>query len=114
MLGRFESPPLGPAAIYAVVGPSLSYLLRAESESGLGNVSDVKEVTSTVDLGLAAGAGAVVTATRHLALSVEARYTHGFFTLDNTGQFEIENRAIYVSVGIAARFGADEPASLVE
>jgi opacity protein-like surface antigen len=114
MLGRLESPPLGPAAIYAVVGPSLGFVLRAESQSGLGNISDVKEATSKLDLGLATGAGAVVTVNRHLALNLEARYTHGFFTLDNTGQFEIENRAIYVSVGIAARFGADAPASRVE
>jgi opacity protein-like surface antigen len=106
MLARLESPPLGPAAFYAVVGPSLGFLLRAESGTNLGTVSDVKDVTSTLDLGLAAGAGAVVVITPRLALSVEARYTHGFRTLDNTGEFEVENRAIFATVGLAARFGA--------
>jgi hypothetical protein len=72
---------------------------------------DVKAVTSKLDLGLVAGAGAVVTIMPRVAVSLEARYTHGFATLDHTGKFEIENRAIFLSVGVAARFGASAPAA---
>lgn len=114
MLARLESRPFGPAAFYAVVGPSLGFLLRAEAATGPGWVSDEKEVTSDLDLGLAAGAGAVVAITPRLAFSVEARYTHGFFTLDNTGQYEVENRAMFATVGLAARFGGGAPAALIE
>lgn len=111
ILVRLESPPLGPAAFYVVAGPAPGFLLSAESESGLGVVADVKAVTSKLDLGLAAGAGAVVTIVPRIALSVEARYTHGLATVDDTGEFEIENRALCLSVGVAARFGPRAPAA---
>lgn len=111
ILVRLESPPLGPAAFFVVAGPAPGFLLTAESESVRGVVADVKDVTSKLDLGLAAGAGAVVTIVPRVALSVEARYTHGLTTLDHTGEFEIENRAIFLSVGVAARFGASAPAA---
>jgi opacity protein-like surface antigen len=111
ILGRIESPPLGPVTLYAVAGPALSYLLSAESKSGTGVVSDTRDVTSKLDFGLAAGAGASVAVTPRWVLGFEGRYTHGFVTLDNTGEFDVENRAIYFSLGVSARFGPDEAAA---
>jgi opacity protein-like surface antigen len=111
ILGRIESPPLGPVTLYAVAGPALSFLLSAESKSGTGVISDTTDVTSKLDFGLAAGAGVSVAVTPRLVLGFESRYTHGFLTLDNTGEFDVENRAIYFSLVVAARFGADEAAA---
>jgi hypothetical protein len=103
LLARIEAPPLGPAALYVIGGPSVGVLLSAKSRSLAGVISDVKYGTRALDLGLSAGAGAVVPVTRRLSLGVEARYTHGFLTIDETRTVDIEHRALVVSLGLAVR-----------
>lgn len=112
ILARVEAPALGPASFYAVAGPTLSFLLRATSESGMGNVSDTRDSSSKLDLGLAAGLGVAVEVGSGVAVSLETRYVHGFLTIDESGEAEFENRAILFSLGVAARFGTNEPSSL--
>lgn len=111
ILGRIESPTLGPVTLYVVGGPALSFLLSAESKSGTGAISDTTDVTSRFDVGLAVGAGVSVAVTRQFVLGFESRYTHGFLTLDKSGEFDVENRAIYFSLTVAVRFGMDEAAA---
>lgn len=109
LLARIESPPLGPVAFHLVGGPSLGVLLSAESESFTGVVSDVKDGTSKLDFGLSAGAGVVVPVTRRLSFGLEARYTHGFVTVDETRTIDVEHRALSFSLGIAIRPVARAP-----
>lgn len=114
ILARIESPMVGPAAFYAIAGPTLSFLLGAESESGTGNVADTTDTTSTLDLGLTAGVGASVVITPRIALSLETRYVQGMLTTDDSGEVEFLNRALFFSLGVGVRFGVDEAASLEE
>jgi hypothetical protein len=110
ILGRIESPAFGPAAFYAVAGPSLGILLSAKSGDMNGNTADAED-TSRLDVALAAGLGATVTVTSRIAVNLETRYVHGLLTVDDTGESEIENRGILFSLGVSASFGGDEPAS---
>jgi opacity protein-like surface antigen len=112
ILARIESPLVGPLVFYAIAGPTLSILLGAESTSFTGNVSDTTDNTSTLDLGLTAGLGASVVLTSRIALSLETRYVHGMLTIDESGEIEFLNRALFFSLAVGARFGVDEAASL--
>lgn len=114
VLARVEAPALGPAALYVVTGPTLSFLLRAKSESGTGNISDTRSTTSKLDIGLAAGLGASVAVGSRMAVSLEARYVHGFLTTADSGESEILNRAIFFSLGVSAKFGIDATVSQEE
>lgn len=114
ILARLESPEVGTVAFYAVAGPTLSILLRAEATSFTGFVSDTTDDTSTLDLGLTAGVGASVAITPRIALSLEARYVHGALSTDDSGQNELLNRALFFSLGAGFRPGADVAASLAE
>jgi opacity protein-like surface antigen len=69
---------------------------------------DASEGTSNFDFGIAMGAGATLDITQRIALGVEARYTHGLSTVDDAGEVEIQNRAVFFTVGIGARFGMPE------
>jgi hypothetical protein len=114
ILARIESSPIGPAALYAVAGPTLSFLLSSETESGSGFVADTTDITTRMDFGLAAGVGATVEITPRLALGFETRYTHGFVTIDETREFQVENRAFVFSLGVSARLGVDEAVAVEE
>lgn len=114
LLARIEAPMLGPTVFYVVAGPTFNLLLSAKSETGNGTVSDDKEVTSAFDIGLATGVGAAFTLLSRFGLSFEARYEHGFMTIDTNGEADIRNRAVFFTFGISTRFGVDVPPELVE
>jgi hypothetical protein len=112
ILARVESRAFGPATLYVVAGPAASILLDAESGDMNGSSSDATETTSTLDMVLAAGVGATVAIGPRVGLSLETRYAHGFLTTDDSGEVEIENRALFLSLGLAGRRGAGAPSSL--
>lgn len=107
ILARIEAPALGPVTFHAVAGPTLSYLLVAETESGTGRVVDVTEDTSKLDVALAAGLGASIAITPRVGLGLETRYVHGFLTTSGSGEVEFLNRALLFSLGVEVRFGAE-------
>lgn len=102
LLGRVEAPPVGPAVFYATLGPAPSILLTAKAVGSDGTSSNAKDGTSGVDLGLAAGIGSTLELTARIGLTLEARYVHGFMTTDESGESEIQNRAILLTVGVGA------------
>lgn len=112
ILARIESPGLGPVTFHVTAGPTLSFLLAAETESGTGNVADVTEDTSNLDVALAAGLGASIVVTPRIGLSLETRYVHGFLTTSGSGEVEFLNRALLFSLGVEVRFGVDETPSV--
>lgn len=112
ILARVESPAVGPVALQAAAGPVLGLLLKAEAGNMNGEVSDASDGTSTLDVALAAGAGATVAVTSRVAVNLETRYVHGLLTTDDTGEVEVQNRAIYFSLGVSFRLDSDETASL--
>lgn len=109
LLARVESPMLGPVAFYAVIGPTFHLLLTAETRTSDGTVVDEKEGTNKLDVGLAAGVGTAIALPSRLSLSFEARYEHGLRTLNPNDGVDIQNRAIFFTLGIGARFGAAGP-----
>lgn len=105
ILARVESPAIGLVALQAAIGPALGLLLKAEAGNMNGDVSDASNGTSTLDVGLAVGAGARVAVTSRITVSLETRYVHGLITTDETDEVEVQNRAIYFSLGVSASFG---------
>lgn len=111
MLARLETPALGPVTFHVIAGPTLSFLLAAESKSGTGIVTDVTDTATNLDVALAAGLGASIAISPRIGLSLETRYVHGFRTINDSGEVEFLNRALMFSLGVEVRFGADEPRS---
>ena len=114
VLGRLEVAAIESLALHAAAGPVLGILLSARSGDSDGSSSNSREITSKLDASLALGVGATFDITPRFALTFETRYVQGFVSIDDTGQNEIQNRAIFFSLGVAARLGQSKPASLEE
>jgi outer membrane protein OmpA-like peptidoglycan-associated protein/opacity protein-like surface antigen len=83
---------------YAMLGPSVSFLLGAEGEDAGGTMSLGREGLNEVDLGVIAGLGVTWEVTPEWVLSLEARYDHGF--RDAFNDADTKNQAFLLTFGV--------------
>ena len=103
LLLRVNATTSGQVAPYLVVGPALAFLLKAETVLD-GEDEDIKETTSSFDLGLAVGGGLEI-AMGGAAATIEARYTHGLINVADPPEeedidAEAHNRVFSFLVGV--------------
>ncbi len=101
VLAKFYLPlPVIKPHIFA--GPAIGFLMSAkEKDEVLGSTTekDVKDATTSTDLGIVVGAGVKI-ATPIIDLSVEARYNYGLTSIDKVNSTKVYNRTVSILVGI--------------
>jgi hypothetical protein len=87
--------------IYA--GPSIGFLLNAKvtaNQNGSSTETDIKDSTSSTDVGLVVGAG-IILSVGSVDVPVEIRYDFGLSTLDQSGQTNVYNRVVSLLIGVS-------------
>lgn len=90
---------------YAMAGPTMGFLLSANTEGNNGSKSDIKDLVNNFELGAAFGGGINIPR-GNTTLFAEARYALG---LSNTNAETDDNEATVKNRGIQAVFGITVP-----
>lgn len=108
VLARFRIP-VGSGAVrpklssYAIIGPSVSFLLDAKIEDAGGTRSLDRNGLNEFDFGAVAGVGVTLEVTPEWALSLEARYDQG--VRDAFKGADTDNQAFLLTLGVDRTFG---------
>ncbi|KAA3660814.1 MAG: PorT family protein, partial [Calditrichaeota bacterium] len=96
---------------YAMVGPSIGYLLSSKMEYDLGifgsGEEDIKDETKSIDFGVGFGGGVTMPMGKN-SIFVEARYAIGFVNLNDDPEdteTEIKTNGFQVFVGMTFPIG---------
>ncbi|MBO3116337.1 PorT family protein [Winogradskyella sp. DF17] len=86
---------------YLNFGPAVSFLLKAESEFPDGNTLDVKDVVSSLDVGLVVGIGYKFDVAENFQLNIDYQGYGGFIDIDDANNlpFSITNSRSSFNIG---------------
>lgn len=94
--------PVGPVKPYLAAGPSLSFLMSAESKTELAGASDTQDIKDSLG---AADYSAVIGAGVRIGLAVvslhaEVRYAIGLADVSDTSGYSLKNNTVSILAGI--------------
>ena len=105
LLIRLESNLSNSFSGYVIGGMVPGILLTATQTDDEGQTIERRNDVKSIDLGLASGIGAKVALVDNVDVGIEARYVDGVINFVNSGDSEVYNRAILLTVGVSVRVG---------